>query len=174
MRLSDMLIIGFILLCALTGIGLRLSKETLVAFKCERVIDGDTIVARAAGDDGQNSKDYRIRLIGIDAPESGYQSGQAAKRVLKDMLEGKWALCKLQGIDMYKRSLCDVVMNGESVNLKMITSGMSIPYVYSHFPSYFEKQVYLINYSKALKDKKGLWREFILTNPYRQRKLMRS
>lgn len=170
MRLSDLFIGAFILLCVLAAVCMHFHSAKLLPFECIRVVDGDTIVGR----DEASGEEFRIRLSGIDAPESAFESGQIAKEFLKRMIEGRWAICKLQGEDMYKRKLCDVVLNGESVNLAMLSAGMSVPYVYSRFTSYQEKQVYLINYSKALKEKRGLWREFILTNPYRQRKLMRS
>ncbi len=91
------------------------------------VTDGDTIRL------GQT----RIRLFGIDAPESAqqciradkcYRCGDDAERFLKSILDGSQVTCSPTGARTYGRivATCEVAENDISVS--MVREGWALPY----------------------------------------------
>ncbi len=87
------------------------------------VIDGDTI--DIAG--------QRIRLEGIDAPESGqtcarrffgtWRCGAAATKALRNLVEGRTVTCENHGTDRYGRMLGVCFVEGIEINRRMVTQG---------------------------------------------------
>jgi micrococcal nuclease len=72
-----------------------------------RVADGDTVIVMTP-----NQTKLRIRLFGIDAPEtskgtrfSGQPFGEEATQYLKQLVEGKGVRIEIYGVDRYKRLL---------------------------------------------------------------------
>ncbi len=94
-----------------------------------QVIDGDTI---AIGD-------TRIRLEGIDAPESGqtckrkwfgsWPCGAAATDALQSLLAGKTVSCEPRGLDKYGRTLGVCFVDGRDVNAQMVRQGFAWAFV---------------------------------------------
>lgn len=91
------------------------------------VIDGDTIEIH-----GQ-----RIRLSGIDAPESAqqceangvdYRCGQKAAFALSDFLLGRIVDCQQTGRDRYLRIIAKCSANGVDVGDWMVSHGWAIAY----------------------------------------------
>lgn len=90
-----------------------------------RVIDGDTL--EIAGE--------RVRLEGIDAPETSqtcgrkwvgaWDCGHAAARALAAMIEGKDVTCAPRGRDKYSRILCVCFAGGLDLNAEMVRQGMA-------------------------------------------------
>ena len=101
-------------------------------FGSGNVIDGDTLTV----------SDTKIRLYGIDAPESeqkcyrknkqiSYPCGSEATVAFKDMIEGKTLSCKKKSIDRYSRILavCRIAgAEGIEVNAEMVFSGWALAY----------------------------------------------
>jgi endonuclease YncB( thermonuclease family) len=91
-------------------------------FVCTRVVDGDTVDGRI--DLGfRLGMDTRVRLAGYDAPETwrpaSVQEGEAGALVteyLAQLLEGKELLLQSQKLDLYNRSIGELLADGESVN----------------------------------------------------------
>jgi endonuclease YncB( thermonuclease family) len=114
-----------------------------------RVIDGDTIdIART-----------RIRLRGIDAPESdqtctdadnrAWACGRAATRVLIDHLAGRPLKCDAAGFDHYRRVLAVCALpDGSDVNAWMVQQGWALAY-YSY--------AYRSQEAEAHAAKRGIW-----------------
>lgn len=91
------------------------------------VIDGDTIVIR----------DKRIRLFGIDAPESGqfctrnnkrYRCGQTAALALADKIGRRVVRCNSRDTDRYGRMVAVCDLNGLDLNAWMVQTGHAIAY----------------------------------------------
>lgn len=97
------------------------------------VIDGDTIEIH-----GQ-----RIRLHGIDAPESSqtcrdargkpYRCGQKAALALADRIARRTVTCQPRGMDRYKRVVAVCRVAGTDLNAWLVSQGLAVAYrKYSH------------------------------------------
>jgi len=103
--------------------------------KVLRVVDGDTIDALI--DLGFDiHKKVRIRMVGINTPESRTRDleekkrGLAAKARLKEILKenkNKFIL-ESQGVGKYGRCLGIIKINDTSVNQQLITEGHAVEY----------------------------------------------
>lgn len=91
------------------------------------ISDGDTLKARFPADmvyPGQQS----IRLLEIDAPESGQPFGNRAKQALSALAFGKTLRFVVRGHDRYCRPLALIAAPGAqagSVNLAMVQQGFA-------------------------------------------------
>lgn len=127
----------------------------------KKVVDGDTFWA----DDG-TSKGVKIRLIGVDAPESrksfkkevGY-FGKEAKAYLTSLLTGNSVRLEydVNRIDQYGRTLAYVYLqDGTFVNADLVRNGyamvMTVP-PNVKFADYFVKLQ-----QEAREHKRGLWK----------------
>lgn len=88
-----------------------------------RVIDGDTIVIREAGEQ------VRIRLSEIDAPELRQPYGSEAKAELLSLIEGKRFSVVREGHDRYGRTLARIYVGATDVNREMILHGAAWVYL---------------------------------------------
>lgn len=82
------------------------------------VADGDTITVLRDGRD-----QVKIRLYGIDAPESGQPFGKASKRNLAAMVYGQQVQVEVMDTDRYGRTVARVFVHGEDVNAAQLRSG---------------------------------------------------
>ena len=90
-----------------------------------RIIDGDTIEIH-----GQ-----RIRLNGIDAPESRqtcmadgvtWPCGQSATDALAAFIGGESVRCEGKGSDRYGRTIATCTVQGEDIEAWMVTNGWAL------------------------------------------------
>ena len=108
--------------------------------KVVRVIDGDTVDVDIDLGFGIWQKNERVRIMGIDTPESRTRNkiekkfGLAAKAKLKSIL-GKITVLKTtinkKGVDMkgkFGRVLGDFIIEGKQVTEIMCKSGHAVPY----------------------------------------------
>ena len=115
-----------------------------------RVIDGDTLDI-----DG-----VRIRLEGIDAPETGqrcsrrliglWPCGTAATEALARLTEGKRVECGPRGVDKYGRMLAICRAEGQDINAWMVRHGLAWAFVrYS--------TAYVAEEKAARAERLGIW-----------------
>ena len=92
-----------------------------------RVIDGDSL--EIAGE--------RIRLHGIDAPESSqicrldgkrWQCGKDAANILADKIARRPVTCEDLGRDRYKRIIARCAVAGEDIGSWMVQQGLALAY----------------------------------------------
>ncbi len=92
-----------------------------------RVVDGDTLEL-----DGT-----RIRLFGIDAPESAqscerdgaaYACGQAAKHYLEQLIGGQPVACRAKDRDRYGREVAICTVGTADINAAMVRAGWAVAY----------------------------------------------
>lgn len=95
----------------------------------DRIVDGDTFVARRQG------RPLRVRLIGIDAPESvqpdapvecfGPQSARELKRLLTPGTRLIAAYQGSQQTDQFGRELWDVWVDGRFLQAELVSRGFA-------------------------------------------------
>ena len=167
--LLHVLIISFVFILTLLSPPLNAQQKTTVT----RIIDGDIIQALYGG------VEKRIRLIGIDTPESrvnrkAKKNANMSEHDLKTIIEmGKKAKAYVDGLvkrgdlitiefdvqerDKYGRLLGYVYLsNGKMLNEEIVKAGyaniMTIP------PNIKYKDRLLEAYQEAEEDKRGLWK----------------
>lgn len=112
------------------------------------VADGDTITVL---DDV--SKQHKIRLYGIDAPEKKQDWGQASKKHLSEMVFGKNVKVVVIDTDRYNREVGKVYFEDQYINLAMVKAGMAW-----HYVQYAKKDTDLAEAQSAARiGKLGLW-----------------
>lgn len=82
------------------------------------IADGDTITVLRDG-----NEQVKIRLYGIDAPESGQPFGKASKRNLSAMVHGLSVQVEVMDTDRYGRTVARIFVDGEDVNAAQLRSG---------------------------------------------------
>jgi len=84
------------------------------------VIDGDTIEVMI------NGKAEKIRLYGVDCPESGQAFGTQAKKFTSDACFGKTVTVEITDVDKYGRFIGTVrYPNGSTLNEALLAAGMA-------------------------------------------------
>lgn len=140
-----------LLLILLTAVPLQAAPkvpvvERTLAGKVVAVTDGDTVRVLVDG------RELRVRLEGIDAPESKQAYGQRSKQALSELVFGKHVRLDVTGKDRYGRTLGLLYVDDEPVNVRMILEGMAWHYAYFNAEPTFaaaEKQ--------AREARAGLW-----------------
>ena len=82
------------------------------------MIDGDTIIVMAG-----NKEKAKIRLAGIDAPESAQSMGKESKKALSAMVSGKQVTVRWEKQDDHGRFIGDIYIGKLWVNQKMVALG---------------------------------------------------
>ena len=127
-----------------------------------RVVDGDTLSVKLDG------KDEKVRLIGIDTPETVDRRqeiecfGKEATLAMKKMVENKKILLESDTTqdnrDRYRRLLRYVFLpDGIFVNQRMIENGFAYEYTYE--TSYRYQKEFKLSEAKARNEGTGLWSE---------------
>jgi len=114
-----------------------------------RVVDGDTIVLNGE----------KIRFSGIDTPElkqtciennQEVGCGMSAKMLLVKKIGDNTPECISEGKDVYKRTLAECFVNGESLSSFLVRSGYAFAY-----RKYSKKFIKDEDFAKA--NKLGMW-----------------
>ena len=114
------------------------------------VIDGDTVEMHGK----------RIRLHGIDAPESGqtcinknrknYRCGKLAAQLLSKIIGWNTVTCKVMDIDRYGRAIAVCSIKQKDINEQLVEEGLALAY------RQYSKD-YVLAEKTVRKAKKGLW-----------------
>jgi endonuclease YncB( thermonuclease family) len=84
------------------------------------ISDGDTITVL------KDRTQVRIRLHGIDAPETGQDHGSRAKQFASELAFGKQVTIRVRTTDRYGRTVADVILpDGRWLNREMVRAGMA-------------------------------------------------
>ena len=131
--------------------------------KVVKVADGDTITVLF------DKTQHRIRLAGIDAPESKQAFGTRARQALADKVFGKEVKVVWKKRDKYKRILGNIYLDGRWVNKEMVAEGWAWHY------RYFSSDRELAKAEAAAKEaKKGLWADADPIPPWEFRKMKKK
>lgn len=119
-----------IICCAWLGTGLALlpacawAKPVLWQGWVSWVIDGDTLTFLPQG----QSTSVRVRLDGVDAPESCQPGGEEARNALLGLVHRKSVQIKVWREDSYGRWIGTVYHGGQDVNETMVRQGWAWAY----------------------------------------------
>ncbi|EMS78418.1 thermonuclease family protein [Desulfotignum phosphitoxidans] len=125
-----------------------LNAQTLTG-KVVKVADGDTITVL------QDRTQYKIRLYGIDCPESGQDFGNRAKKFVSGMVYGKQVRVVQKDIDQHRRVVGMVYVGGTCVNEEIVRAGLA--WVYHRYCKDSFCQEWADLEAQARDAKIGLW-----------------
>jgi endonuclease YncB( thermonuclease family) len=126
-----------------------------------RIADGDTVTVL----DATNTQ-HRIRLQGIDAPESHQAFGTQSKKSLSDMIFDKDVTVIYDKTDQYGRLVGKILLNGKDVNLEQVKAGMAWHYKeYEREQSPEDRDLYARAEDEARAARRGLWVDANPTEP---------
>lgn len=136
-----------------TGVvGLSATLQTLEG-RVVGVADGDTITVLSVG-----NRQTRVRLQGIDAPESEQAFGQVSKRNLSELVFKRQVVVEYEKTDRYGRTLGKVLADGRDVNLLQVKAGLAWHYkYYQDEQSPADRRLYADAETEARDARRGLW-----------------
>lgn len=143
-----------------TGEGQSAARETTpeqktIAGRVVAVADGDTITVL-----DRENRQHRIRLAGIDAPESSQDFGQAAKKNLSELVFDKAVKVTYSKLDRYSRVLGVVRVGQLEVNLAQVAVGYAWHYKeYQNEQTPEQRTAYAAAETRARRERKGLWQQ---------------
>lgn len=119
------------------------------------VTDGDTITVLDGG-----RAQHKVRLAGIDAPESRQPYGQVSKRNLGRLVFAREVTLKCGKRDRYGREVCLVLQTGQDINLTQIKGGWAWWYrKYQGEQTPLEREAYEVAEAEARVARRGLWQD---------------
>lgn len=124
--------------------------------KVLRVSDGDTITVVSGGNK------YRIRFLGIDAPESNQKGGAQSRNHLASEIQkaGNYVTVQYKEKDRYGRIVGKVLANGKDLNYDQVKTGNAWFYTqYEKKLGVKERVTYRIAQKQAQSNRIGLWAE---------------
>jgi endonuclease YncB( thermonuclease family) len=131
------------------------AQPQTITGKVVGVSDGHTITVLDS-----SNRQHKVRLDGIDAPESSQDFGSRAKQSLSDLVFGKTVTVTSRKNDRYGRILGKVTLDGKDINQEQINRGMA------WFNSPYEGELpanvagaYMATQTLARHKKRGLWAE---------------
>lgn len=137
-----------------------------------RVVDlgwGDSLTVQ----DSQ-SKQHRVRLLGIDAPEKEQAFGPAARQKLSALVFGKSVTVEYQKSDRSGRPLGKVLMGSVDVNLEMLKAGLAWYYPNDTDLPLKDRPLYARAEQEARAAKRGLWQDESPQPPWEFRQARRQ
>lgn len=170
--MNSKLVSGFCILILFFLAGCQTEKpadesgtSSLSTVYIKRVEDGDSVLAEVG------EQVVQVRLIGIDSPESAGKHisktqpyGPEARNFLKKLIEKKWVKMEGSEHDRHGRLLGTLYLDGEDVNLKMVSVGLAEVYPGFSRPEYLEAQ------NDARTHKLNLWQSPNRISPLNWRK----
>lgn len=159
-RVLSALVFSFLLICSCL-----VCRAESITGRCIRVSDGDTITI-LLDDDTQE----KIRLRGIDAPESGQDFGRVSKRELTNLANRRTVRVETDGRDRYGRIIGWVYVGELYVNREMVRLGAAW-----YYPRYTPNEPDLAQAQQEAKSaRRGLWVQNAPLEPWEWRKLNRE
>lgn len=139
--------------------GATIPASTKVDGKVIGITDGDTVTVLVG------TTAYRIRLDGIDAPESSQAFGVKSRAELFSKVFGKSVTVESKGPDKDNFTLGTILADGKSINLEMVAEGFAW-----HDKQYSKDKAIAKAEQEARAAKRGLWADENPTPPWEFRR----
>ena len=128
------------------------------------MVDGDTVTASVASPEGKGLERLRVRLAGIDAPESDQPWGGRAGAALRSLALGRTVALHVDGTDRYGRTIAVLVIGGVDLNQEMVRTGNA--WVYRRYAP----AGWLPIETEARAARRGLWAQDAPVPPWQWRR----
>lgn len=146
------------------------SGDVSLAGKVISVQDGDTLTIV-----DEELKEHKIRINGIDAPESDQPYGKVSKENMIELSYGRIAALECHKADRYGRSVCTVWIEGVDVGLSQLRMGLAWHYKkYQDEQAPEQRQSYSDAEINAKKGMLGLWIRENSIAPWEWRKIKKG
>jgi endonuclease YncB( thermonuclease family) len=133
------------------------------------VTDGDTLKVL----DAANTQ-WKIRLMGIDAPEKKQAFGPQSKSNLSGLVFGKTVKIEYSRKDRYGRTIGKIIVNGIDANQEQVKAGMAWHYKqYAKEQRIEDRTTYARAEEQARAGHRGLWHDAEPVSPWEWRKSKR-
>jgi len=137
-------------------------SATVLTGKVVAIVDGDTIDVL----DGDR-KTHRVRLAGIDAPESRQAFGARSTQNLAALLRGSAVRVEWYKLDDWQRLVGKVLKNDQDICLEQVRAGFAWHFKrYEDEQSEADRRIYDAAEKDARSAKKGLWKDLIPLEPW--------
>ena len=130
--------------------------------KLLRIIDGDTVEVSTRGGLFATTRFYKIRLWGMDAPESEQKGGKEATKHLQRLVGRSDRIrMRFMSVDQYGREVAIIYPDRSnpdiesSFNYRMVLDGHAVAYMGSG-P---EARIYRQAQKEAERDLRGIWKQ---------------
>ena len=120
------------------------------------VTDGDTLWVKPATGGGP----YKLRIVGIDAPEICQTNGPASRAALAQWVLNKQVRVTVNRKDIYGRGLAELELNGNDVGALMVSSGHAWSYGWRGKPGPYASQEFA-----ARENRRGFFAASALESP---------
>jgi endonuclease YncB( thermonuclease family) len=140
----------------LLWLSFAVSAEQSLQGRVVTITDGDTVRVLDAA-----QTEHRVRLSGIDAPESGQAFGSRSRQNLASLVGGQTLTVVWQKRDRYGRIVGKLVrQDGSDANLEQVRAGMAWWYrEYAQEQPVADRQSYEAAEAEARTQGRGLWRD---------------
>jgi endonuclease YncB( thermonuclease family) len=119
----------------------------VVTGRVVKVSDGDTVTVLSAG-----NTQHKIRMYGIDAPESDQPFGKKSKEMLSNLIVQKEVRVDITDRDRYGREVGRIYLGNTDINREMLKQGGA--WAYRH---YLKDPSFIADEEAAKRTKLGLW-----------------
>ena len=134
------------------------------------IADGDTLTIL----DAQHQQ-HKVRLQGIDAPESHQSFGRVSKHNLSSLVAGRDVTIEYLKFDQYGRAVGKVLVGGVDANLEQVRAGLAWVYTdYERELTPSDRSLYRAAERQARSLHAGLWAESNPMQPWVFRRQVRG
>lgn len=140
------------------GLGVPVAADDHFTGTVIGVSDGDTISVL------RDRTPIKIRLDGIDCPESGQDFGRRAKQFTSAMVFGKTVRVDSGNLERYGRLIGRVSVDGEDLGLALVKAGLAW-----HYKQYSQDPALALAEAVARAAKVGLWSQSNSVAPWQFR-----
>lgn len=145
------------------------ARAETVEGKVVKVSDGDTLTVL----DGAR-RQLKVRVAGIDAPESRQPFGQRSKQLLSELAMNKRVTVTWQKVDRFGRVVGTVHRDDVDLGLEVLKAGLAWHFKrYESEQTLAERAAYAAAEDGARLARRGLWRENNPEAPWDYRSRMR-